>query len=49
MQCVPVAQAVTAAEFGPLAPVRIDTQPLARLMIVAGMKNGEMRLGPLSR
>ena len=39
-------QAVAVAEFGPFAPVRIETQPEARLMIVAGMKNGEMRPGP---
>ena len=41
-------QAVAVAEFGPLAPVRIETQPEARLTIVAGMKNGEMRPGPPS-
>ena len=35
------------AEFGPFAPVRIETQPEARLTIVAGMKNGLTRLGPL--
>ena len=42
-----VAQAVAVAEFGPLAPVRIETQPEARLMMAAGMKNGLMRRGPL--
>ena len=47
-QCAPVVQAVAVAEFGPLAPVRIETYPEARLMIVAGMKNGEMRPGPRS-
>ena len=34
------------AEFGPLAPVRIETQPEARLTIAAGMKNGLIRRGP---
>ena len=33
-------------EFGPLASKRIDTWPAARLMIDAGMKNGEIRRGP---
>ena len=42
-------QAVHVAEFGPLAPKRIDTCPDARLMMAAGMKNGEMRRGPPSR
>ena len=37
MEWAPVAHAVAVAEFGPLAPVRIDTCPAARLMIVAGM------------
>ena len=44
-----VMQAVAVAEFGPFAPVRMDTYPDARLIIVAGIKNGEMRLGPFSR
>jgi hypothetical protein len=39
---------VHVARFGPLAPKRIDTWPEARLMIIAGMKKGEMRRGPLS-
>ncbi len=33
-------------EFGPLAPVRIDTQPEARLTMAAGMKNGLILRGP---
>ena len=45
MVCALVVQAVAVAEFGPFAPVRIDTQPEARLTMVAGMKNGEMRPG----
>jgi hypothetical protein len=47
MEWALVVQAVAVAEFGPFAPLRIDTYPEARLMMVAGMKNGEMRLGPL--
>ena len=43
-----VVQAVAVAEFGPLARVRIETCPEARLMIVAGMKNAEIFLGPPS-
>ena len=48
MACAEAEQAVQVAEFGPLAPKRIDTWPAARLMIEAGMKNGEMRRGPPS-
>ncbi len=48
MACAPLVQAVAVAELGPLAPVRMETQPEARLMMVAGMKNGEMRPGPFS-
>ena len=48
MECALVVQAVAVAEFGPLAPVRMETWPEARLMMVAGMKNGEMRRGPCS-
>ena len=40
MEWALVVQAVAVAEFGPFAPVRIETQPEARLTIVAGMKNG---------
>ena len=49
MACADAEQAVHVAEFGPLAPNRIDTWPAARLMIAEGMKNGEMRRGPPSR
>ena len=48
MQWLPVAQAVTAQEFGPRAPSRIATWPEARLMITMGMKNGETRSAPFS-
>jgi len=48
MQWALVVHAVAVAEFGPLAPVRIETLPEARLIIVAGMKNGDMRSGPFS-
>src|SRR5260221_10365204 len=41
--------AVHVAEFGPLAPNRIDTWPAARLMIAEGMKKGEIFRGPPSR
>src|SRR3954454_1415098 len=40
MACADAEQAVAVAEFGPLAPNRIDTWPAARLMIAEGMKNG---------
>ncbi len=40
--------AVHVARLGPLAPNRIDTWPEARLMIDAGMKNGEILRGPPS-
>ncbi len=42
----PLAHAVAVAELGPLAPVRIETQPEARLMIAAGMKKGLILRGP---
>ena len=48
MACADAEHAVHVAELGPLAPKRIDTWPAARLMMVAGMKNGEMRRGPPS-
>ena len=48
MECALVVQAVAVAEFGPWAPQRMETWPEARLTIVAGMKNGEMRRGPCS-
>src|SRR5690606_15646674 len=48
MACAEAEQAVQVAEFGPLAPNRMDTCPEARLMMADGMKNGEMRRGPPS-
>ncbi|MCY1309781.1 hypothetical protein D9M70_599070 [compost metagenome] len=47
--CAPVEQAVTTEWFGPRSLWRIDTWPEARLIRRPGMKNGEMRRGPLSR
>ena len=44
--CADAEQAVQVAEFGPFAPRRIDTCPAARLMIVAGMKKGDIFRGP---
>ena len=41
-----VVQAVQVAEFGPLAPVRMETQPEARFTIAEGMKNGLTLRGP---
>ena len=41
-----VVQAVQVAELGPLAPVRIETQPEARLTMAAGMKKGLIFRGP---
>ena len=46
--CADAEQAVQVAEFGPLAPNRIDTWPAARLMMADGMKNGEILRGPPS-
>ena len=46
--CADAEQAVQVARFGPLAPRRIDTWPDARLMMAAGMKNGEILRGPPS-
>ena len=46
IECAEAVHAVQVARFGPRAPNRIDTWPAARLMIDAGMKNGEMRRGP---
>ena len=48
MACADAEQAVQVAEFGPLAPNRIETWPAARLMIADGMKNGEILRGPPS-
>ena len=41
--------AVHGAEFGPRAPKRMDTCPAARLMMLDGIKNGEILRGPPSR
>src|SRR6185503_17719813 len=49
MACADAEQAVQVAEFGPLAPNRIETWPAARLMIADGMKKGEILRGPPSR
>ena len=46
MACALVVHAVAVAELGPFAPTRIETKPDARFTMVAGMKNGEIRLGP---
>src|SRR6185312_9123752 len=43
-----VAQAETAAQFGPFAPVMIETIPGAPSTIIILMKNGLTRLGPFS-
>ncbi len=48
MACADAEQAVQVAEFGPLAPKRIETWPAARLMMADGMKNGEIFRGPPS-
>ena len=48
IECALVVHAVAVAEFGPFAPVRMETNPEARFTIVAGMKNGEIRRGPCS-
>ena len=47
MQCVDVVQAVTMARHGPFVPSMIDRLPAIMLMMVLGMKKGEMRFGPL--
>ena len=41
-----VVQAVQVAELGPLAPVRIETQPEARFTMAEGMKKGLTLRGP---
>src|SRR4029453_15992085 len=46
MECADAVHAVHTARLGPRAPKRIDTWPAARLMMDAGMKNGEIRRGP---
>src|SRR2546426_12550422 len=45
----PEEQAVHGAEFGPLAPNRIETWPAARLIMLDEIKNGEIFRGPPSR
>jgi len=45
MECALVVQAVAVAELGPLAPVRMEIWPEARLIMVAGIKNGECAAG----
>ena len=47
MQWFAVAQAVTIAMFGPRRPCSIEMKPLAMLLIIIGIMNGEVRLGPL--
>ena len=42
-----VAQAVTMHRFGPCKPNSIEMTPLAMLLIIIGMVNGETRDGPL--
>src|SRR5208282_2267291 len=44
-----VVQAVAVASLGPLAPKRMEMWPAARLMMAAGIKNGEILRGPPSR
>ena len=46
---LPVAQAVTTEEFGPLAPKRMDTSPEAMLMMSMGITKGDTRSKPFSR
>ncbi len=48
MACADAEQAVHVAELGPFALNRMETWPAARLMMDAGMKNGEIRRGPPS-
>jgi hypothetical protein len=48
MEWLPVAQAVTAEEFGPFVPNLMEICPEARLMMSMGMKKGVRRLGPRS-
>jgi len=46
MQCADVVHAVTIARFGPFRPNMIDRFPDTMLMMVPGMKNGEILRGP---
>src|SRR2546421_855670 len=41
--CAPAEHAVAVAEFGPLAPCRIETLPDARLTMAETIKNGDTR------
>ena len=45
MQWVAVVQAVTMARFGPLKPNMMDKLPAIILIMVLGMKNGEILRG----
>jgi hypothetical protein len=47
IECVDVVQAVTSARFGPRIPKWIETCPAAALMMLPGMKNGEILRGDL--
>src|SRR5580704_5835415 len=48
MEWALVVQAVAVASLGPLAPKRMETWPAARLIMAAGIKNGEILRGPPS-
>ena len=45
MACVEVVHAVAIARFGPVMLKAIDRWPLTRLMMLAGMKNGDTFFG----
>ena len=45
MAWVEVVQAVATARFGPVMLKAIDRWPLTRLMMLAGMKNGDTFFG----
>ncbi len=47
--CRPVVQAVTTAMLGPLRPNMIDRLPEIMLLMVPGMKKGEILRGPPAR
>jgi hypothetical protein len=47
--CRPVVQAVTTARLGPFMPNMIDRLPEIMLMMVPGMKKGEILRGPPAR
>ena len=46
MECVPVVQAVTIATLGPFKPKIMLKLPEIMLMMVPGIKNGEILRGP---